>query len=57
MDDETEAFDNTPESLEGTERYEISENAIDSMENAMEALEEASDSISNAISELEDIFE
>lgn len=46
-DEEQEAFENIPESLQGTERYEIAENAVD-------MLESASLRVENAITFLED---
>nr|DAW99498.1 MAG TPA: hypothetical protein [Bacteriophage sp.] len=45
--EEQEAFENIPESLQGTERYEAAENAVD-------MLYSASSRIENAISFLED---
>lgn len=46
-EEEQEAFENIPESLHGTERYEIAENAVD-------MLESASLRVENAITFLED---
>lgn len=46
-DEEQEAFENIPESLQGTERYEIAGNAVD-------MLESASLRVENAITFLED---
>ena len=46
--DEEEAFANIPESLQGSERYEISESAIENMDSALSSLEEALDSIESA---------
>jgi len=40
-EDEQEAFDNLPESLQSGERGEAIESAIDSIEEAMDALTEA----------------
>lgn len=39
-EEEKEAFANIPESLEGTERYEIAENAVDMLESASSGLED-----------------
>ena len=46
-EEEQEAFKNIPESLHGTERYEIAENAVDMLESAFLRVE-------NAITFLED---
>lgn len=46
-EEEQEAFENIPESLQGTKRYEIVENAVD-------MLESASLRVENAITFLED---
>lgn len=48
LQEEEEARDNTPESLQGTERYERSETAC-------EALEAAADLINDALEELSNI--
>lgn len=37
---EEEVLDNIPESLQGTERYEIAENAVDMLESASSGLED-----------------
>lgn len=39
-EEEQEAFENIPESLHGTERYEIAENAVDMLESASSGLED-----------------
>lgn len=39
--DEEDYRDNMPENLQGSERYEIADAAVDSMSSAVEALEEA----------------
>ena len=46
LDEEQEAYDNTPESLQGTERYEESEEAISALEGAAETVGEAIDTLS-----------
>ena len=38
--EEKEVLDNIPESLHGTERYEIAENAVDMLESASSGLED-----------------
>ena len=40
IDEEQEAFENIPESLQGTERYEVAENAVDMLESASSGLED-----------------
>ena len=47
-DEEDEALNNMPESLQGTERYEIAENALDALESALDSLEESIDYILTA---------
>ncbi len=49
-DEETEAFENLPESLQGSERGQA-------MESAMSSLEEAYDSVDSAICSLEEASE
>lgn len=39
-DEEQEAFENIPENLEGSERYEAAENAVDNLDNAFSGLGE-----------------
>lgn len=38
--EEEEVLDNIPESLQGTERYKIAENAVDMLESASSGLED-----------------
>lgn len=38
--EEEEVLDNIPESLQGTERYEIAENAVDMLKSASSGLED-----------------
>lgn len=40
VEEEQEAFENIPESLQGTERYEVAENAVDMLESASSGLED-----------------
>lgn len=49
-DDEQDYFDNMPENLQGSERGEASEEAIDAMDEAIESLESAIESVSDASS-------
>ena len=44
-EDEENAKDNMPESLQGTDRYEMMEEAVDAMSDAIGALEDAIDSL------------
>lgn len=39
-EEEQKVFENIPESLQGTERYEIAENAVDMLESASSGLED-----------------
>lgn len=48
LDDEDNSRDNMPESLQGSERYETSENASVNMGDAISSLEEAISSIEEA---------
>ena len=45
MNDEEEYRDNMPENLQGSERYEISDNACSEMQAALDSLEEAISSV------------
>lgn len=58
QDDEQEALDNMPESMEGSERYSAMESAIESLQSAMDSLDEAAtalnESVSEAVSALEE---
>lgn len=47
-DDEQDYFDNMPENLQGSERGEIAENAIDALDEASSNLEEAIGNLENA---------
>ena len=44
-------MDNYPENLQGTERFERTELAVDSLNDALEKLEEAKEHIETAISQ------
>ena len=48
LDAEQEAFENIPESLEGTDRYEQAEEAVSNLDDALSSLEDAIDSLENA---------
>ena len=48
-DEEQDYMDNIPENLQGSERYEVAEEAVDNMDNALDAFDEVIDSISEAI--------
>lgn len=45
LDKEQEAFDNMPESLEGTDRYDAMEEAVDNLDSAVEYFEELIDAL------------
>ena len=48
LEEEEEARDNMPESLQSSERYERTETACENLQNAIDFLEEASESIEEA---------
>lgn len=48
LDDEDSAKENMPESLQGSERYEKSEDACDAMDDAIRSLEEAMEKVEEA---------
>ncbi len=50
-DKEEDCMDNYPENLQGTERFERTELAVDSLNDALEKLEEAKEHIETAISQ------
>ena len=56
LDEEEEAFDNMPESLQESERGETSQNAQDCLSDAIDALGEASDSVDTS-EEIDDIID
>ena len=47
LEAETDVLENIPENLQGTERYEVSENACASMEEAIGSIDEAIESLQN----------
>lgn len=47
--EEQECLDNMPENLQGSERYESMESAIDSLEEAIEKIDDAKESIGEAM--------
>ena len=49
QDEEQEAFNNMPESLQESERCSAMEDAIDSMEDAIDSIEEAKEYLDKAI--------
>lgn len=55
LDEESEARDNMEEYFSDTERFEISCDACDSLENAMSSLEEAISALEDATEELGNI--
>lgn len=50
-DKEEDCLDNYPENLQGTERYERTETAVDSLNDALEKLDDAKEYIQTAISQ------
>ena len=46
--EENEAFENMPESLEGTDRYDMAEEAVSNLDDALSSLEDAIDSLESA---------
>ena len=49
-DEEQDYYDNMPESLQGGEKGEVAQSAIDALDNALSQLDEAIDSINEATS-------
>ena len=47
-DEEQEAFDNTPENLYGSERYERAEEAVDNLDEAYDAFDDIIDYLEEA---------
>lgn len=47
-EEEAESMENTPEGLQGSERYEAMENAIDALDDAITSINEANESIEQA---------
>ncbi len=48
-DEEQEAFENIPENLEGSERYEAAENAVDNLDSAFSDLDDVLNYLEEAI--------
>lgn len=49
LDEEQEAYDNYPESLQGTDRYERMESSIECLENAACSIDEAIDALDEIV--------
>lgn len=49
QEEESDVMDNYPENLQGTDRYEAMERAVDSLSDASEKLDEAKDLVEAAI--------
>lgn len=47
--EEQEAFDNIPENMQGSERYEVAEAAVDALDSAEGGFDEATDAIESII--------
>lgn len=56
-DEELEAFDNIPENMQNSERYELAEMAVDNLDSAYDALEEAKFAMDDIVSYLEEAAE
>ncbi len=48
LGEEEDYRDNMPENLQGSEKYDIADNACDNMDSALESLEEAISSVEEA---------
>lgn len=48
LDEEQDSFNNTPENLEGSERYEKMEEAIDKLELALEYIDQSEECVNEA---------
>ena len=48
LDEEQDSLDNTPENLEGSERYEKMEEAIDKLELALECIDQSEEYVNEA---------
>ena len=56
-DDEQEAFENIPESLEGSARYEAAEEAVEYLDSAYDDFESAKDGLDDVLSSLSSAME
>lgn len=56
-DEENEAFENIPENMQYSERYEKAEMAVENLDSAFDAFEEAKDSMDEIMSWLEEACE
>lgn len=52
QDEEQEALDNMPESMEGSERYSAIEEALENLQSALDVMDEADSAFSNATDEV-----
>lgn len=52
--DEEEYLENIPENLQGSERYTVSEEAIENLDSAYDTLQEVVDNIADVVSSLEE---
>lgn len=48
-DDEQQCIDNTPENLQGSDRYELMETVVDNLEDAIDKINEAKECIDESI--------
>ncbi len=56
LEEEQEYFDNIPENLQNSERYENSEEAISCIEDVIVSLDEAETSLEEAVERLSEVF-
>ena len=57
VDEEREAFENIPENLAGSDRYERAEEAVDLLDEALEALDEAISGLDTTLENIENAQE
>lgn len=48
-DEEQDSMDNMPENLQGSERYEASEEAVDNLNDALDGISDVKESVNSAI--------
>lgn len=53
-DEESEYFENIPENLQSSERYEIAESAVENLESAYDTFDDMKSSLDDVLSSLEE---
>ena len=53
LSDEQDYLDNMPENLQGSEKYEVAESAVENLEEAVDAFDEIIDGIGNIVDSAE----